>query len=205
MQQGATPQEVADALARVYAREEFSERGVPALLQLIRDVRASVTSWIRGLLSDLLPESWPAFVSWLLLALLVIAAALALFHLVRAVAGPRHRVAVPEPLRLVEDGVRDVAWWEAAARAAAAQGRFRDAAQALYRAVLHRLDEADALRYQADKTPGEYRREVHAHPARSSFDRFVRQFLPVAFGARAPDSAAFEALRASAAQLNVHA
>lgn len=204
MQQGATPQEVADALARVYAREEFSEGSVPALLQLIRDVRAAALNWVRGVLAEVLPESWPDFVSWLLLAVFVIAAALALFHLVRSVAGPRRSTAAPEPLRVPEEGVRDATWWEAAARTAAAQGRFRDAALALYRAVVHRLEEAGALRYQADKTPGDYRREVSAHPARTPFDRFVRQLLPVAFGARAPDREAFEALRASAAQLNVH-
>jgi hypothetical protein len=126
--------------------------------------------------------------------------------MVRALVGPPGRRDAAEPVQAtVGLPVEDAAAWEAAARAAAAAGRFRDAAIALYLAAVLRLEERGILRYHAGKTPGDYRAEARLHPeSRGPFDTFIRQFLPVAFGARTPDAAAFHALRTTAVDLGVN-
>jgi hypothetical protein len=199
--------EVGRALDRVFARREFTTRELPGLLQLLRDTWDSFRSWISSQLLRMLPDSVPPALGWLVLGLLVLLAAWSLAVLVRgelARRRPRRQVAagaVP-----AAPGPRDAAAWEAAARDAAAAGRFRDAALALYVATVLRLEERGTVRYHAGKTPGDYRSEVKADPTTGpSFDLFVRQFLPVAYGPRSPDAGSFNSLRSAAAELGVHA
>lgn len=194
------------ALARVFARPEFAEREAPELLRLISELAAAFRFWVASLLRSWVPELWhPAF-AWLLVGLLCALALWALYALVSAVIGAPRPVDVPRrDGRAVHTRGETAEWWESNARAAAAAGRFRDAAIALYMAAVLRLEERGALRYHPGKTPGDYRTEVRSHPAsRRPFDAFIRQFLPVAFGARAPDAAAFHALAASATDLGVN-
>ena len=204
--QALSPDTVDAALARVLARPEFAERSPPALLQLISDLAAAFRAWIASLLAGWMPEEWyPAF-TWLVIGLLCALAGWALYALVTALIGsPRAQAsAAPSIPQAVVRG-EDAAWWESAARAAAAAGQFRDAAVALYLATVLRLEERGVLRYHPGKTPGDYRSEVRSHPdSRRPFENFIRQFLPVAFGARAPDAASFRALSASAAELGVN-
>lgn len=194
------------ALARVLARPEFAERSPPALLQLISELAAAFRAWIVSLLAGWIPEQWyPAF-TWLVVAALCAVAVWALYALVIALVGSPRAAESPVPgVRQVSVRGEDAAWWESTARAAAAAGQFRDAAVALYLAAVLRLEERGALRYHPGKTPGDYRSEVSSHPeSRRPFDTFIRQFLPVAFGARTPDAATFRALAASAAELGVN-
>lgn len=89
--------------------------------------------------------------------------------------------------------------WDEEARRLAAEGRLREASVALYQALLLRLEKRGALRYEASKTPGDYRREVRAQPdAARTLAAFLRRFEPVAFGGRAVDAQSYEALRESA-------
>lgn len=204
--QSLSPDTVEAALARVLARPEFAERSTPALLQLISDLAAAFRTWIASLLGSWVPEQWyPAF-TWLVIALLAGFAVWALYALVSALTGsPRTPETAAPGMRQVSVRGEDAAWWESAARAAAAAGQFRDAAIALYLAAVLRLEERGVLRYHPGKTPGDYRSEVRAHAeSRRPFESFIRQFLPVAFGARAPDAASFRALAASAAELGVN-
>jgi hypothetical protein len=194
------------ALARVFARSEFVERESPALLRLISDLAAAFRQWLASLVGGWLPDRWPPVLTWVLIGLLCALAAWALYALVISLVGaPAEERARVQPTRTVPAGDESADWWEAAARAAAAGGQFRDAAIALYVAAVLRLEERGVLRYHPGKTPGDYRTEVRSHPdSRRPFDTFIRQFLPVAFGARVPDAASFQALAACAAELGVN-
>lgn len=98
-------------------------------------------------------------------------------------------------------GLAGAAEWEARARRAAAEERWRDAALALYQALLHRLDERGAVRYDAAKTPGEYRRESRRDlSAARMLDGFLRVWEPVAFGGRGADATVYSGLRELAAE-----
>jgi hypothetical protein len=90
--------------------------------------------------------------------------------------------------------------WESAAAAAAAAGRWREASLALYQVLLHRLDAVGAVRYDAAKTPGDYRRELRRdRGALGVLDAFLGPFEPIAFGGRPADAVIFERLRDAAA------
>ena len=194
------------ALVRVFARSEFAERESSGVLRLVSDLGRAFRQWIGSLLRAWVPEQWhPAF-TWLIVVLVSLLALWALVTMVRALVGSPGRHDATEPVQTaVGLRVEDAAAWEAAARAAAAAGRFRDAAIALYLATVLRLEERGILRYHAGKTPGDYRAEARSHPeSRGPFDTFIRQFLPVAFGARTPDAAAFHALRSTAVDLGVN-
>lgn len=194
------------ALARVFERPEFAARESSALLRLVSDLAAAFRQWIGSLLRAWVPEQWHPVFTWLIVVVISLLALWALTSIVRALVGsPRPADAAERTQPAVRLPGEDADSWEAAARAAASAGRFRDAAIALYLAAVLRLEERGILRYHAGKTPGDYRTEVRSHPAsRGPFDAFIRQFLPVAFGARTPDAAAFQSLRASAAALGVN-
>jgi hypothetical protein len=205
---------VAGALDRVYARPEFAERTLPPLLQALADAWAAFRLWLASLLPGLSTiEVWGPLLLRLIVALLALVAAGAVWYLLselaRAYARPERRPASPAGSLAAAGGVlpRDAAGWEAAAWAAAAAGRLRAAALALYHAALLRLQERGAVRVHEGKTPGDYRREARARPELADvareFDRFVRMFLPLAFGARAPDRAGWDALVAAAAGVGV--
>ena len=69
------------------------------------------------------------------------------------------------------------------ALAAAAQGRYHDAAALLWLSALRALDERGRVRYDAARTPGEWRRIVR-DPA---FDALARDAVVALFAARAVD------------------
>jgi hypothetical protein len=197
---------IEEALARVYARAEFTERRTPALVQFMRDLWNGFREWIASLWEMVLPERSGPIVQWLLYALVAGAALWALTHLILSLQQSETRDAARAATAAGDARARDVTWWENAARAAAQDNRFRDAALFLYNAVLLRLEARGELRYHPGKTPGDYRREVRAHArTRTVFEQFIRALLPAAFGARTPDAATFETMRAHAAELGVHA
>lgn len=84
----------------------------------------------------------------------------------------------------------------------AAAGRYGEAMHALYRGVLLWLDWSGAARYDDGKTGGEYARELSSALARP-FKGLLRCFYPVAFGGRAADRRAFDAMRGAASDLGV--
>jgi len=73
--------------------------------------------------------------------------------------------------------------WRAADRLAA-EGRFEEAAHALYRAVLVGLAQAERLRLDPSKTSGDYARELRARGAASysPFRAFGRRFDMAVYG-----------------------
>jgi hypothetical protein len=203
-------EEVAAALARVYARPEFAEQRLHPALQWVVDIYHAIRSWIaERLFSVAQLEQTAPVVFWLIIGALGVLLLGALVHIVRVITQTlrgqeRTPTAQESPAAAVEE--RDPAEWERRARAAAAAGHLREAALALYHAVVLRLDQRGAVRFQPGKTAGEYRREARASaPVAAPFERFLRVFHPLAFGPRGPELAAWEALRATAAELGSHA
>jgi hypothetical protein len=93
------------------------------------------------------------------------------------------RARVPEARALSEE--QDAATLRARARAAATAGRFREAAALLWAAALRALDERGRVRFDAARSPSEWRRAVR-DPA---FDELARDAVVALFGERAPDAA----------------
>lgn len=199
-----TAAEVDQALRRVYARPELQPResgAMDAFREWRRELFARIGEWLSrfgALRSD------SPVVYWLVIGALAAAGAAIVGYLLwntfqrleERGAAPR-RTAGPGP---VNARARTAAEWEEEARRAAAEGRYRDAAVALYQALLLRLESAGVLRYDPAKTPGDYRREARRDPrAAGALTAFLRGFEPVVFGGRTLDGEGYERLRAAAA------
>jgi hypothetical protein len=78
----------------------------------------------------------------------------------------------------------------------ALEGRFTDAAHALYRALLVRLSYRERVRLHPSKTSGEYARELQTmgSSAHASFRRFGREYDRVLFGRVGCDAASYATL-----------
>ncbi len=90
---------------------------------------------------------------------------------------------------------RDAAAWVAFARASAARGDFASAIAALFAAALATLDDRALVRFDAARTPGEYRRLVRRECARAAdaFDEITGAFVRARFAPQTPDAEAFAA------------
>lgn len=191
------------AVEAVYRRPEYAPADKESLWDRMWEAVARGLAWLLdqfGFMRGLRFSSPVLY--WAVLALLA-AAALAIvatlvWSAVRTTAaeGPRARrteaAARPGRPRTADD-------WDEEARRLAAEGRLREASVALYHALLLRLERSGDLRYDASKTPGDYRREVRGRDAAArTLTGFLRRFEPVAFGGRAVDGEAYEALRQAA-------
>lgn len=195
---GPTPGEVREALATVLARPEFAEKEPPKLLVLIGELWDRFLDVLRALSSNLeLAEGAGGALAWILRAALLLGALALSLYLLAAVMrwSGRERRGVQRSAAAPPSPPDRVDWAMEAERAAEA-GRFRSAVLALYQELVERLHRAGAVRRDRAKTPGDYRRELGAHPElRSGFDEFLRVFEPVAFGGREPDRRAYDRLR----------
>lgn len=204
MMQVPTGARIDQALSRVYTRPELQPRepgAMDAFNEWRRDVFIRVGEWLSrfgGLRSE------NPIVYWLVIGALAAAGVSILVYLLwNTLARLEERGPAPRPD--AHDGrvnarARTAAEWEEQARRAAAEGRFREAAVALYQALLLRLEAAGALRYDPAKTPGDYRRETRRDPrASGALTAFLRGFEPAVFGGRALDGEGYERLRAAAA------
>ncbi|HEU0016577.1 MAG TPA: DUF4129 domain-containing protein [Longimicrobium sp.] len=194
-----TPEQVRAAVERAYARPALA----PAEPGFFDRMWEAVERFFRDLFGGGTPAgAGDAFEKFLMVLLVVAAVAIIAFFVMHVVGGLRD----PDARELRAGGSarpdrpRTADEWEAEARRAAAAGRLREAAVALYQALLLRLEAAGAVRYDPAKTPGEYRREARAHPQARALGGFLRLFEPVAFGGRALDAAGWERLRAAAAE-----
>jgi hypothetical protein len=205
-----TAAQVDEALRRTYARPELKPRE-PGALDGVRawwrDFWARIGDWLGGL-GELRSES--PFLYWLMIAVLVgvglsILGYLLWSTLVRM--EERGSVGGTAPARSAVPNARarSAGEWEEEARRAAGDGRYREAAVALYQALLLRLEAAGAVRYDPAKTPGDYRREARRDPrAAGALTAFLRGFEPAVFGGRALDGEGYERLRAAAAGAGNH-
>jgi len=205
MQAGVpSAEQVNQALARVYTRPELQPQksgALDAFREWRRQMFARLGEWLSRF-GDLRSDN--PVIYWLVIGALVAAGvAIVGFLLYSTFSRLEERGAAPRPVAqgpAVNARARTAAEWEDEARRAAAAGRFRDAAVALYQALLLRLEAAGALRYDPAKTPGDYRRETRRDPrAAGALTAFLRGFEPVVFGGRALDGDGYERLRAAAA------
>jgi len=204
-----TPAEVEKAVAEVYSRPEFEARELPGFLRWAAERWAALKAWFWELverfnvLESTAPVLYWGIVAWLALSALAILAhfGTTAYQVWRA----RERktgTGAPGAEAARPVGAAD---WEALARRAAAAGRLRDAALALYQALLLRLDARGVVRYDPAKTPGEYRWEAMAHgEVARVLEAFLRGFEPVAFGGRELDAPGYERLRRIAAEGGAH-
>ncbi len=204
--QGPDPTTVAEALARVYARAEFRERRPPSFLERIWDQIA--TAFVEALewLAERIPFPDPGtqnLIAWVAVVLVAAAVFLVVVRL-RARRSPgkgRPGTATslaPAPMRSAEG-------WERAAAEAASAGRYRDAALALYRAVLLRLAGRGALHLREGKTPGDYQRELAGRDRlEEGFRGFIRLLLPLAWGSGRATPEAWADLEDAARRLDIH-
>jgi Domain of unknown function (DUF4129) len=195
--------QVDEALRRVYARHQLEPRQ-PGLLDRFAEWRQRlwqrIGEWF-GSFGDLRSEN--PLVYWLIIGLLVAAALAIVLVLIRGAMSRLDDRPAPEarPAGPVNARVRTAGEWEDEARRAAAAGRYRDAAVALYQALLLRLEAAGIVRYDPAKTPGDYRREARRDPrAAGALTAFLRGFEPAVFGGRPLDGDGYERLRAAAAE-----
>lgn len=199
-----TAQQVQAAVERVYARPDYQERH--GIREWLAGIVSRFWAWVAdqlqafGELKVTHPWIWWLVVSWLVITVLALLAHLIWTTLQAARrgedAGPEGAGAksrAPKP--------RTAADWEAEAARLAAEGRMRQAAAALYQALLLRLDGRGAVRFDPSKTPGDYRREARKQPEASQrLNAFLRLFEPVAFGGRRLDAEGWERMRVAAAE-----
>lgn len=195
------------ALARVFARPELAEPVPSPVASFLSRVWEAVGRFWDWLFPETrLGETAGRVVFWVVLVALVVAGMVIAVRLLVSAAGSwrareRGAAAVPPGDAPVEKPTR-ASEWEALARRAAGEGRWREAALALYQALLFRLHEGGSLRYDPAKTPGDYRRELRRRggDAPRVLDAFLRGFEPVAFGGRALDAEGYGHLREAAAR-----
>jgi len=89
----------------------------------------------------------------------------------------------------------------------AGEGRYEEAAHALYHGVLAALARAERLRLDPSKTSGDYARDLRRRgsPRHQAFRAFARRFDVAVFGHGACDAELIADLRALAAPLTAHA
>jgi hypothetical protein len=206
-----TAAQVDEALRRTYARPELAPHepgALDGLREWWRQVWARIGSWFDRF-GDLRTDS--PVVYWIVIGVLVAAALGILGYLLwSTLVGMGDRGAVDRSETRSAGSApnaraRSAAEWEAAARRAAAAGRYREAALALYQALLLRLEAAGVVRYDPAKTPGDYRREARRDPrASGALTAFLRGFEPAIFGGRALDGEGYERLRAAASGAGGH-
>lgn len=94
---------------------------------------------------------------------------------------------------------RDHAWYRREADRLAAQGRYAEAMQADFLALVLALDAADLLRFHPAKTPAEYCREPRLAPSvREDFRELVHTLYGYAFARWPCEAGDFEAWRVRA-------
>lgn len=196
-----TRERVERALAEVYARPEFAPPARSPIREWLRSAWQTVREWFAALLPDVQVGAGSARVLYYgLLAVLALIALWTAVHLVRRLRA-MYRLRERERTTSAAGGesAPDAAVWDARAAAAAARGAWREAALALYPALLLRLQQAGALQVNAHKTPGDYRREVRSRPdAARALGRFLHLWEPAVFGGRALDADGYERLRTAA-------
>lgn len=197
-----TVPQVDEALRRVYARPELAPRRPGAfdgIQAAIRRFWARVGELL-GSFGELRTES--PVVYWLVMGSLVaLGVAIVGYFIYTTLARLNDGTAPAKPARApgrMDARARSAGEWEEEARRAAAEGRYRDAAVALYQALLLRLEAAGAVRYDPSKTPGDYRREARQRPEAGALTAFLRGFEPAVFGGRTLDAGGYDRLRGAA-------
>ena len=131
---------------------------------------------------------------------LAIVTLLVLFLIVRVVISARARDDNTGTATRRRTGTSTDDPWESA-ESLTAQGRYEEAAHALYRGVILALGREERLRLHPSKTSGDYARELRRRNAMSltPFRNFTRRFDIAVYGHGGCDAAAIDDLRALSA------
>lgn len=195
-----SPEEVSRALEEILARPEFAPPPPSPVLDWISQALGAVWDFLRGLFPGFaLGEGARGILFWLVIATLALTGLLLALRLARyrpkGQWRPRTRTRGGPAAGREEAAPTTADGWETLARDLAARGRWREAAMALYQAVLQRLAARGTIRLDPAKTPGDYRRESRRDAeSHRLLDAFLRRFEPLAFGGRTADAEAFERL-----------
>ena len=182
-------------LDSVFAAPEYRWVERPETYALLRRWMRAAQQWLLDV-----RETHPALFKLLLagLVLLVIAiflhAAWIFLQTVRAAGSGGPGAVMPPPPR------RDQAWYRGEADRLAGLGRYAEAMQYDFLALVLALDAASLVRFHPSKTPGEYTREARLSPeAGARFRALVRALYGYVFARRACGPREFETWRALAA------
>ena len=185
-----------DVAHRVLADGRFQlapqQPGDKSWLDLLGDALGELWRRITAPLQHLLGnQTLSTVVGIAVLVALVVVVAIVVVRFARARRGltPVRVRARAEAFALGEDA--DARTLFARALAAAAEGRHHDAAALLWASALRALDERGRVRYDAARTPGEWRRVVR-DPA---FDALARDAVVALFGNRGADAALVTRMR----------
>ncbi len=205
--------EIERTLDAVLARPEFGAAEPPPLYRWFGKLMDWLGDVVWPFLSRFLPDpdwSHPGWERvWIGLlglgALLGVALLVYLIVLaVRWVRGRSRRVAGAGPQPPI--GPVGPAEWEALAAQSAERGDWREAALALYQAVILRMGEGGVVRVEPAKTPGEYGREARRQDAAVAgrLEAFLSWFQRVAYGRSEPGADQYDSLLTSARALGSH-
>jgi hypothetical protein len=198
--------DVERALAEVYARPELAVAPESRVMVWLRELWAWLGEWLSRVFGGLgLGGDGISILGTIAVALFVVLAVVLVARLVHTRASWWPQRSLSPMAEAAEPVARSAADWHARARQLAEAGQWREAALALYQALLLGLEARGAVRYDASKTPGDYRRELRGHEALSRlFDTFVRTFEPAAFGSRPADAAVVARLDTLAGEAAAH-
>jgi hypothetical protein len=183
---------VRDAIAAVFADDAYRRSLRDSLWSRLQHWLGEIIGRILAGVGESPPLKW-ALVGAAVLILAAFAARVVYVASVRAGGRPRARrwtAGAPlDPLLL--------------ARAAAADGRFMEAAQLLYLAILDELRRTERLKLDPAKTLGEYRRDLAARSsgAYHAFRKFAGTYETIVWGRRSCDELSYERLAELAAPL----
>ena len=141
----------------------------------------ALLSWLDGLQS-LHPDVFFTIMAGLVVVLvaIVVHAVWIMVRTLRAARAPAEGASGPAPA-----AVRGAAWYRSQADRLALAGRYADAVQADFLALVLELDGRKVLRYHPSKTPNEYSCEAGLAPeARGAFRELVRLLYGYAFARR---------------------
>jgi hypothetical protein len=202
--------DVARAVEKVYARPELApppKGPLAPVWEAIGRFFSRIGQALDRLFGGVASESPVLF--WILVAILAALGLALIVALLYTILG-RLSAADAAPARQAAGAAqaarrpRDATGWEEEARRLAAGGQYRDAAVALYQALLLRMEAAGAVRYDPAKTPGDYRMEARPHALSRPLAAFLRAFEPAVFGGRSLDAGVYERLRGAAAEAGAH-
>ena len=190
---GQHPDSLRAVLDSVFAAPAYKWVQRPDPFAALKRVRDAIWHWFTGL-HDMHPFGFRVVLYALVLAMLavVVRAGWTFINTVHS--------ADPTPAATGPGfSPRDQAWYRGEADRLAAFGRFAEAIQADFLALVLALDARSVLRFHPSKTPGEYVRESQLAPgARDEFRDLVRRLYRYAFARSPCGPAEFADWRASA-------
>jgi hypothetical protein len=192
---GAVPDSLRATLDSVFADPAYRWVERPHPLAFLQRWWQALISWLDGLQS-LHPDFFFMLMAGVILVLVavVVHAGWIMVRTMRAARAPGEGTQAPD-----RGTVRGAAWYRSQADRLALEGRYAEAVQADFLALVLELDGRKVLRYHPSKTPNEYSYEAGlAGEARGAFRELVRLLYGYAFARRPCGPSDFAAWRLQA-------